>query len=58
MNSTEQRVFIYLVVAVFTAACAPIVGAGASLWTFVQIVAVTELIHWIGKPATDIALRA
>ena len=49
MNMVKKRLEVYLALAVLCGLTAALVGPGAGLWTFVQIVAVVELIYWTGR---------
>ncbi len=51
MERLKERFFIYTALAMLCALTAAIVGATAGLWSFVQIVAVVELIYWTARPS-------
>jgi len=50
MNKLGERVLIYTALAALCALTAAVVGTGAGLWSFVQVVAVIEFIYWIASP--------
>lgn len=50
MGKLKERILIYAALAVLCTVTAAIVGAAAGLWSFVQIVAVVELINWTAQP--------
>jgi hypothetical protein len=55
MKTLKLRLLIYSALLVLCGVAGSLVGFGAALWTFVQIVAVIELIHWLGALAGDSA---
>ncbi|TDG13948.1 hypothetical protein E2F43_10650 [Seongchinamella unica] len=50
MSKLGERFLIYAALAVLCALTAAVVGTAAGLWSFVQIVAVIEIIYWIASP--------
>ena len=51
MDKLKERIVIYAALAMLCALTATIVGAAAGLWSFIQIVAVVELIYWTARPS-------
>lgn len=51
MNKLGERFLIYGTLAALCALTAVVVDRAAGLWSFVQVVAVIELIYWIVSPA-------
>ena len=51
MNKASKRIPIYIALAALCALTSAAVGTAAGLWSFVQVVAVIELIYWIAGPA-------
>lgn len=51
MNKLSERFLIYTALAVLCAMTAAFAGTAAGIWSFVQIVAVIELIYWMARPA-------
>ena len=51
MNRLGERFLIYTGLAVLCALTAAFAGTSAAIWSFVQVVAVVELIYWIASPA-------
>ena len=52
MNSTDERVFVYLALLLLSALVGAGIGLMAGLWSFLQIVAVVELTYWLGLPGS------
>lgn len=50
MTKLGERVLIYSVLAALCALTSAIVNVAAGLWSFVQVVAVIELIYWVARP--------
>jgi hypothetical protein len=57
MKTMEERFLIYTALLLLCATSAVFVGAVAALWSFVQIVAVIELVFLVGAPAGVRRLR-
>ena len=51
MNKLGERFLIYTALAVLCSMTAAFAGAAAAIWSFLQVVAVIELIYWIASPA-------
>ena len=52
MKIQDQRLVIYAAVALLCAVAAMGIGAAAA-WSFLQVLAVIELVQWFGAPARD-----
>ncbi|GHD20110.1 hypothetical protein GCM10007052_29080 [Halioglobus japonicus] len=52
MNKWGERFVIYTALAVLCGMTAAFAGTAAALWSFLQVLAVIELIYWIAQPAT------
>ncbi|RLQ23054.1 hypothetical protein DWB85_03490 [Seongchinamella sediminis] len=50
MNKLGTRSLIYTALAALCALTAAVVGTAAGLWSFLQVVAVTEFIFWLANP--------
>ena len=50
MNKLGERILIYAVLGLLCTLTGAVVGTAAGIWSFVQIVAVIELIYWIAGP--------
>jgi len=50
MRTQGQRFFIYGALAVVCSALSVFLGLAAVAWSFLHIVAVIELMYWIGTP--------
>lgn len=50
MKKLGERVLIYTALAVLCLMTATFAGTVAAIWSFVQVVAVIELIYWIASP--------
>ncbi|RLA56685.1 MAG: hypothetical protein DRQ98_01415 [Gammaproteobacteria bacterium] len=48
MNTQDERFFLYSALLILCCTASIFVGLVAGLWSFVQIVAVIELMYWIG----------
>jgi len=57
MRTQDQRFFIYSALAVVCSALSLFLGPLAVAWSFLQIVAVIELMYWIGTPGSGPAAR-
>jgi len=51
MNKWKERILIYTALAVLCGMTAAFAGTAAGIWTFVQVVAVIEILYWIARPA-------
>lgn len=51
MNKLSERFLIYTALLVLCAMTAAFAGTAAAIWSFLQVVAVIELIYWIASPA-------
>ena len=52
MNIQDQRLVIYAAVALLCAVAAMAIGAAAA-WSFLQVLAVIELVQWFGAPPRE-----
>ena len=50
MNKVGERFLIYTALAVLCVMTAAFAGGTAAFWSFVQVVAVIELIYWLAQP--------
>ena len=50
MRTPRQRMFIYAALAIVCSALSVFLGLAAVAWSFLHIVAVIELMYWIGTP--------
>jgi len=50
MNTADGRFTIYTALTLLCSLASFLVGPVAALWTFVQIAAVIEILHWLGVP--------
>ncbi|PLW66703.1 hypothetical protein [Pseudohalioglobus lutimaris] len=57
MNKLGERFLIYGTLAMLCALTAVVVDEAAGLWSFIQVVAVIELIYWIASPAAKARSR-
>ena len=57
MNKLGERLLIYTALAVFCVMTAALAGSTAAIWSFLQVVAVIELIYWIARPADKSPVR-
>ena len=57
MKTMEERFLIYTALLLLCGAAAALVGAVAALWSFLQIIAVIELLILAGAPARAASLR-
>ena len=57
MSRLGERFLIYTALAVLCAMTAAFAGTAAAIWSFLQIVAVIELIYWIASPADESTAR-
>ena len=57
MKTMEERFLIYTALLLLCCAAAALVGTVAALWSFVQIIAVIELLILAGAPARADSLR-
>lgn len=53
MSKLGERFLIYAALAVLCVMTAAFAGTAAAFWSFVQVVAVIELIYWIASPAAE-----
>ncbi len=51
MNKLGERFLIYTGLALLCVMTAAFAGTAAGFWSFIQVVAVIELIYWIARPA-------
>ena len=52
MNKWGERFVSYTALAVLCGMTAAFAGTAAALWSFLQVLAVIELIYWIAQPTT------
>jgi hypothetical protein len=50
MNKMGERFLIYTALSVLCVLTAAFAGSAAAFWSFVQVVAVIELIYWLAQP--------
>lgn len=55
MTDIEERILVYIALAVICAFIAVFAGLAAAALTFIQIAAVVEALFWFGLPGPDIA---
>lgn len=57
MSTLSERFLIYAALAMLCVLTAAFTGTAAAIWSFLQIVAVIELIYWIASPAENDSAR-
>ncbi len=57
MGKLSERLLVYTALAVLCGMTVTFAGAAAAIWSFLQIVAVIELIYWIASPAGQDSAR-
>jgi hypothetical protein len=57
MNKLSEKFLVYTALVVLCVLAAAFTGTAAAIWSFVQIVAVIELIYWIASPTENDAAR-
>jgi len=53
MDTMDKRLLIYTALIILCGAASTFTGMAGGMWSFVQIVAVIELTHWIGTHSGD-----
>jgi len=57
MSSLEERGLIYIALILLCALASGFMGLTAGMWTFLQVVAVIEVLYLIGGPGRDAWVR-
>ncbi|WP_153239446.1 hypothetical protein [Halioglobus maricola] len=57
MNRWGERFLIYMALAVLCVMTAAFAGTAAAVWSFMQVVAVIELIYWIARPVAKTQVK-
>jgi len=55
MNNFEERILIYIALAVICSVVGVFAGLGAAALTFIQIAAVIEALFWFGLPKPGVS---
>ncbi|MEH6569028.1 MAG: hypothetical protein V7709_08140 [Halioglobus sp.] len=58
MTTQEHRLFIYAALLVLCTIGGAFIGAGAALWTFLQVAGVVELICLLGSSRSEASLHS